>query len=138
MAISKIETASLDTGLVAPTATALTTASGSAPSYSARAWIFFTVSSGTPSISASGNISSITDNGVGDFTFNFTNNFSDTNYCVTSMGTGGGANYQIFGGNQTAYTKNVSSLRGTFGYVSSVGGGLTNQDPASANIAIFR
>ena len=35
MPISLIETASLDTGLVAPTATALTTASGSAPSYSA-------------------------------------------------------------------------------------------------------
>jgi hypothetical protein len=81
MAISKIETASLDTGLVAPTATALTTASGSAPSYSARAWVNFD-GTGTPAIRASGNVSSITDNGTGDYTVNFTTAMPDTNFSV--------------------------------------------------------
>jgi hypothetical protein len=79
MAISLIETASLDTGLVAPTATALTTASGSAPSYSARAWVNFN-GTGTVAIRASGNVSSITDNGTGDYTVNFTTAMSDANY----------------------------------------------------------
>jgi hypothetical protein len=79
MAISLIETASLDTGLVAPTATALTTASGSAPSYSARAWVNFN-GTGTVAIRASGNVSSITDNGTGDYTVNFTTAMPDINY----------------------------------------------------------
>jgi hypothetical protein len=51
MAISKIETDSLASGLVAPTATALTTASGSAPSYSARAWVNF---NGTGTVAITG------------------------------------------------------------------------------------
>ena len=106
--------------------------------YLCRAWVFFTVPSGTPTISASGNISSITDNGVGDYIFNFTNSMPDTNYCAVGMGTGGGANYQIFGGNQTVGARNTGSLQLPFGFVTSTGGGLTNQDPTSGNVAIFR
>jgi hypothetical protein len=111
-----------------------------ATAYGCRAWVYFTVTSGTPSIGASGNITSITDNGAGDFTFNFTANMPDTNYCAVGVGTGGGSNYQIFGGVQGAggYVKNVGSLRSPFGYVSNTTGALTSQDPASANVAIFR
>ena len=65
---------------------ALSTASGSAPSYSARAWVNFN-GSGTPAIRASGNVSSITDNGTGDYTVNFTTAMPDADYCVA--GTGG-------------------------------------------------
>jgi hypothetical protein len=83
MAISLIETASLDTGLVAPTATALTTASGSAPSYSARAWVNFN-GTGTVAIRGSGNVTSITDNGTGDYTVNFTTAMADANYSVNT------------------------------------------------------
>jgi hypothetical protein len=90
MAISKIETASLDTGLVAPTATALTTASGSAPSYSARAWVNFN-GIGTVAIRASGNVSSITDNGTGDYTVNFTTAMADANYSSCAVGARGNA-----------------------------------------------
>jgi hypothetical protein len=82
MAISKIETDSLASGLVAPTATALTTASGSAPSYSARAWVNFN-GDGTVAIRASGNVSSITDNGTGDYTVNFTTAMPDANYSLS-------------------------------------------------------
>lgn len=81
MPISYIETASLDTALNAPTATALSTASGSAPSYSARAWVNFN-GTGTVAIRASGNVSSITDGGVGIYTVNFTNSMPDGNYVV--------------------------------------------------------
>lgn len=60
----------------------LTTASGSAPSYSARAWVNFN-GTGTVAIRASGNVSSITDNGTGDYTVNFTVAMPDANYDVS-------------------------------------------------------
>jgi hypothetical protein len=65
------------------TATALSTASGSAPSYSARAWVNFN-GTGTIAIRASGNVSSLTDNGVGNYTVNFTTAMPDANYCTTT------------------------------------------------------
>ena len=65
------------TGIPAPAA--LSTASGSAPSYSARAWVNFN-GTGTVAIRASGNVSSITDNGTGDYTVNFTTAMADADY----------------------------------------------------------
>ena len=64
------------TGLPAPAA--LTTASGSAPSYSARAWVNFN-GTGAVAIRDSGNVSSITDNGTGDYDINLTTAMPDTN-----------------------------------------------------------
>jgi hypothetical protein len=54
-------------------------ASGSAPIYACRAWVNFN-GTGTVAIRASGNVSSITDNGTGDYTVNFTTAMSDANY----------------------------------------------------------
>jgi hypothetical protein len=71
------------TGIPAPSA--LTTASGSAPSYSARAWVNFN-GTGTVAIRGSGNVSSITDNGVGIYTVNFTNAMPDVNYSAVASG----------------------------------------------------
>ena len=56
-------------------------ASGSAPVYAARAWVNFN-GTGTVAIRASGNVSSITDNGTGDYTVNFTTAMPDANYSV--------------------------------------------------------
>ena len=56
-----------------------------ATAYGVRAWVSFDASSGTPTIQASGNISSITDNGTGQFVFNFTSSFPDANYAVVGM-----------------------------------------------------
>lgn len=64
-----------------PQPAALTTASGSAPSYSARAWVNFN-GTGTVAINASGNVSSVTDNAVGRYTINFTTAMPDANYSV--------------------------------------------------------
>jgi hypothetical protein len=66
---------------LATSATALTTASGSAPSYSARAWVNFD-GTGTISIRASGNVSSISDLGAGVYGVNFSTAMQDANYCV--------------------------------------------------------
>ena len=54
-------------------------ASGSAPVFTCRAWVNFN-GTGTVAIRASGNVSSITDNGTGHYTFNFSTALSDTNY----------------------------------------------------------
>jgi hypothetical protein len=50
-----------------------------ATAYGCRAWVNFD-GTGTPAIRASGNVSSITDNGTGDYTVNFTNSMPDVNY----------------------------------------------------------
>jgi len=39
---------------------------------------------GLPAINKSGNISSLVDNGVGDYTFNFTTSLQDNNYVIGS------------------------------------------------------
>jgi len=65
----------------ADSATKLSTASGSAPSYSARAWVNFN-GTGTVAINASGNVSSVTDNAVGKYTINFATAMSDANYSI--------------------------------------------------------
>lgn len=54
---------------------------GSAPVFACRAWVNFD-GTGTVAIRASGNVSSITDNGVGDYTVNFTTAMPDANYCA--------------------------------------------------------
>lgn len=53
--------------------------SGAAPMYACRAWVNFN-GTGTVAIRASGNVSSITDNGVGNYTINFTTALPDANY----------------------------------------------------------
>ena len=59
-------------------------ASGTAPIYACRAWVNFN-GTGTVAIRASGNVSSITDNGTGDYTVNFTTVMPDDNYSIGGM-----------------------------------------------------
>ena len=58
-------------------------ATGSAPIYACRAWVNFN-GTGTVAIRASGNVSSITDNGTGDYTVNFTTAMQDSNYAFAA------------------------------------------------------
>lgn len=51
--------------------------------YTAKAWVNFN-GTGTVAIRASGNVSSITDNGTGDYTVNFTVAMADANYSMPS------------------------------------------------------
>ncbi|WP_331773818.1 hypothetical protein [Sulfurospirillum sp. 1612] len=57
---------------------------GSSPLYACRAWVNFN-GTGTVSIRASGNISSITDNGTGDYTANFIIAMEDANYYASTL-----------------------------------------------------
>ena len=63
----------------------------------AKGWASWTISGGTPTLNANLNVSSLTDNGVGDFTINWTTAFSSANYVIVgtvkrsdSGGAGGG------------------------------------------------
>lgn len=68
--------------------------------YKCRAWVNFN-GTGTVAIRASGNVSSITDNGTGNYQINFTTAMPDTNYAVSVFGTNEAPNnlaYPTFGG----------------------------------------
>lgn len=92
-----------------------------------RAWVNFN-GTGTVAIRASFNVSSITDNGTGDYTVNFTNALSDANYSCLITGTYGSSN--AFNG--TAPTTTAARLS-TF--VSTSGAA---QDQAYISVGIFR
>lgn len=83
--------------------------------YLCRAWVNFN-GTGTVAIRASGNVSSITDNGTGDYTANFTIAMPDVNYCVVGscIGTGSGFPYNNYiAGVNTATPKTTGSIRFT-------------------------
>ena len=93
MPISTISQAGLDApiSLTSPTLTTpnidsaqIPTVSGTAPLYMCRAWVNFN-GTGTVAIRASGNVSSITDNGAGDYKVNFTTAMPDANYTLSGV-----------------------------------------------------
>ena len=105
------------------------TVSGTAPIYPCRAWVNFN-GTGTVAIRASGNVSSITDNGTGDYTVNFTTAMPDANYslvCAT-QGTAGLASVNATGGLTTASAR-VNCVNSTNGALLDIG---------MFNVAIFR
>ena len=83
------------------------TVSGTAPLYMARAWVNFN-GTGTVAIRASGNVSSITDNGVGTYTVNFTTAMPDVNYCPVAM-CSGDADLPVIGFSRTVYAISSTS-----------------------------
>ena len=110
-------------------------ASGSAPLYACRAWVNFN-GTGTVAIRASGNVSSITDNGAGDYTVNFTTVMQDDNYSsVCSGGWNDTLNRPAllsFGGLTSQRT--TSALR-VFNVQSAT---YSSMDASAACVAIFR
>jgi hypothetical protein len=59
-----------------------------------RAWVNFN-GQGTVAIRASFNVSSITDNGTGDYTVNFTNALPDVNYSIAGGGIADGTTFAV-------------------------------------------
>ena len=81
--------------------------------YKCRAWVNFNGTS-TVAIRASGNVSSITDNGTGDYTVNFTTAMADANYSVQVIAARSDASPNIIGGIYSTGTPyNTSSIRVT-------------------------
>lgn len=106
---------------------------------SAKAWVNFN-GTGTVAIRASFNVSSITDNGAGDYTLNFTSALADANYAVAFGGLGGTLSnitaglVVIAGASNAANLKTTTQLRIQTG--SSNNG--TIFDAGDLNVAIFR
>lgn len=110
------------------------------PFFACRAWVNFD-SNGTLSINASGNVTSITDNGVGDYTINFTTALVDANYNVVTGTVGGnGATdatraFVVKGGETTSPTlKTTTAVRLIRGFTTAVG----LFDGSDNSVSIFR
>jgi hypothetical protein len=108
------------TSASAPSPAALSTATGSAPSYSARAWVNFN-GTGTPSVTASGNVSSITDIGTGNYKANFTTAMSDANYTPVLGYSVNGSTYSAIGLPPTPYLAETSGVTMQFSSTDCVG-----------------
>lgn len=106
-------------------------ASGSAPVYACRAWVNFN-GTGTIAIRASGNVSSIGDNGTGDYTVNFTTAMSDANYCIAGGGNRTGTPEQTTLSWTSSTTPTSSAVRLRNGQTQ------TLYDADYASVAIFR
>lgn len=109
-------------------------ASGSAPIYAARAWVNFN-GTGTVAIRASGNVSSITDNGIGNYTVNFEGALPDADFagvCGPIKSTTS-SQFQFIG------TKTSSSVQVLcYAHTSGESSSMQPIDPADVNLAVFR
>lgn len=105
----------------------------------AKAWVNFN-GTGTVAIRAQLNVSSITDNGVGDYTVNFTNALADANYtvcCTQADGTTGGPIPYMLGFDPGGFGKTVSiTTSGVRVYSNTYNGGA--YDALYNYVAIFR
>jgi hypothetical protein len=101
-----------------------------ATAYGCRAWVNFN-GTGTVAIRASGNVSSLTDNGAGDYYVNLTTSMPDTNYSVVA-------------------TKQNITSNADASVADNIGGRLVNRvqiytleasvlaDSSNINVAVFR
>jgi hypothetical protein len=108
-----------------------------AVAYGCRAWVNFNGTS-TVAIRGSANVTSITDNGTGDYTVNLTTAMPDTNYCGVALPNDGtpGTNLVVGCENQTR-TKSTSAFHVWTAY----GGNGVNKtlyDVNTVNVTIFR
>jgi len=112
-------------------------ASGSAPIYACRAWVNFN-GTGTVAIRASGNVSSITDNGTGRYTVNFTTALEDADYSVslTASQNIGNADTVTVGYVAADAAPTASSFR--FYVTATNFAASTMADPVYANVSVFR
>lgn len=97
----------------------------------AKMWAFVTVSGGTPSLTASYNVASIVDNGVGDFTLNLTTSFSSANYSVLATLRNSSATGQVEGAEVINTTAGAIGIR-TF---SATGSG--NADKVNTDLSFY-
>lgn len=111
--------------------------------YGCRAWVNFDGTSGSiGSGRASGNVSSVIDNGTGLYTVNFTNAMPDANYATLVSASGGGAGYN----NATSGLFSLGSAGGSGTYSASavqiwfslLTNAASGNDREIVNVAVFR
>jgi hypothetical protein len=103
-----------------------------ATAYGCRAWVNFN-GNGTVAVIASGNVSSITDGGVGEYTINFATALADNKYSIVSSASNNASTVNVAMTTAAGALKSTtSSLITTFSVASSA------TDPFEVNVAIFR
>jgi hypothetical protein len=124
----------------APTATAgtnttqiATTAfvAAAIPTNNVKAWVNFN-GTGTVSIRASMNVSSITDNGAGDYTMNFTTALADANYAAAGFAGDAAFSLAVTTSSWGTYTQTTSAFRFKVSY------GATTIDTTNVHMTIHR
>lgn len=113
--LTSLSSANLSGDIAAARITDALNAGGSAPIFACRAWVNFDGVT-TATVRASGNVSSVTRNGTGDYTVNFTTAMQDADYSVATTGMRSGTGeifYTNMIGTSGAYTDNmqVGSVR---------------------------
>ena len=103
-----------------------------ATAYGCRAWVNFN-GTGTVAIRASGNVSSITDNGVGDYTVNFTTALVDANYSINATTSTDAASLMFIGINGTNTVVTTASVR-----ISITNNAGASVDRTTLCISVFR
>lgn len=104
----------------------------------ARAWVNFN-GTGTLAIRDSYNVTSVTDNGTGDYTVNFTTNFSNTNYAYTANTMQGGSSQYLVGlcaastSTGAYFSKSVSAIQ----LKHIAGGNGATLDAFDANVVFY-
>jgi len=109
-----------------------------AVAYGCRAWVNFN-GTGVVAIRASGNVTSITDNGTGDYTVNLTTAMPDANYAagvLAQNNSGANADEPMVCGINGGVSPTTSAVR--LNYRRLAGGGGTIADPVICTIAVFR
>ena len=96
---------------------------------SAKAWVNFN-GTGTAAIRDSFNVSSLTDNGTGDYTLNFTTAMADANYAVAGSGDNSGNTETLL---QSTAPKTTTQCR-----VIAARPGVSVGDPIFVSVVIFR
>ena len=107
---------------------------GNAAGQLCRAWVNFD-GTGTVAIRASYNVSSITDNGVGDYTVNFTTAMPDANYSVNGTASTGSvaSGARVLWASDSVKTTSACQV-----FVAYAGAPISGQDTAQNSVAIFR
>ena len=102
-----------------------------------RAWVNFN-GTGTVAIRASFNVSSITDNGTGDYTINFATALSDANYCVVGSAAGIASTANVFIQPNTYSGPNIQAPTTSAVRFDCVNSGGTTYDSTYINVSVFR
>jgi hypothetical protein len=125
------------TGLVTPGMTlgssVVDVPSGSAPGYLCRAWVNFN-GTGTVAIRASGNVSSITDINIGQYTLNFTTAMPDINYAPVATCTHAAG---VAAEGIVSFLANPLGTTSSFSFYTTWGNG-SGFDPFCVAVAVFR
>jgi hypothetical protein len=103
-----------------------------ATAYGCRAWVNFN-GTGTVAIRASGNVTSITDNGVGDYTVNFTTAMPDANYSASTTTSSAASDNLAVAAIRFGTSPTASALRVRTGTP-----GIGFEDPTLVYVTIFR